>query len=460
MSTLAEGSGRAGESGRAGDSGSASASGRAGESGRARDYGEGGASGEAGWAHSELGDCLGAIANDDRELAALVSLSGLPNLGPATFRRLVVRGLPSELWADIAAGRGERILECDGRLRGSVAKNLAIWTSLACSIQAESELERHRVAEIGLLVYGAAEYPRQLLADPDPPVLLYRMGPAEVDARAAVAVVGTRKCSRYGRDVAVELGERLGSAGFTVVSGLARGIDACAHRGALESNLSSALAVVAGGLDVVYPRSNQQLWEQVAASGAILSEVPLGGVPLRWRFPARNRLIAALASTVVVVESASSGGSMYTVDEGLRRDKAIFAVPGSIRSPTSAGTNMLISDGAQMLISIEEFVTSEVSRHLTDQSRHLTDQFGSERRKRSALVEAPRSGEHGPAKIALPDEADCWLLACIGNEPTSLNTIVRDSGRDPSRVVLEVERQIAAGSIVRFGSMIERQYRL
>jgi DNA processing protein len=172
-----------------------------------------------------------------------------------------------------------------------------------------------------------------------------------------VAVVGTRRCTRYGREVAAELGEGLAAAGVAVVSGLALGIDAAAHVGALRGG-APPIAVVGCGLDVVYPRANRGLWQQVAATGVVLGEWPLGVAPVAWRFPARNRLIAALADVVVVVESHDRGGSLSTVAEAARRDRPVMAVPGPVRSPASAGANRLLADGCAPVCGLDDVLVA------------------------------------------------------------------------------------------------------
>ncbi len=174
------------------------------------------------------------------------------------------------------------------------------------------------------------------------------VGDPNLLARPAVAVVGTRSCTRYGHDVARTLGRDLAEAGVAVVSGLALGVDAAAHQGVLDaaSGAAGPVAVVGSGLDVVYPRGNRVLWERVGELGLLLSEAPLGARPEAWRFPARNRLIAALVRLVVVVESGERGGSMHTVDEAAARSVEVGAVPGPITSPASRGTNRLLADGA------------------------------------------------------------------------------------------------------------------
>jgi DNA processing protein len=181
--------------------------------------------------------------------------------------------------------------------------------------------------------------------DPVPPARLYARGDIDLLGSTAVAVVGTRQCTQYGISVTQEIVGYLAQSSVAVVSGLARGIDAAAHAGVIEAG-GTPIAVVGSGLDVIYPRANGPLWRAVERSGLVLSEYPPDTAPDRWRFPARNRIIAGLADVVVVVESHLSGGSLSTAAEAITRDRPVFAVPGPIRSPASAGTKMLNADGA------------------------------------------------------------------------------------------------------------------
>jgi DNA processing protein len=216
---------------------------------------------------------------------------------------------------------------------------------------------RHHLAGVGISGRGGAAFPAALGEDLDPPAVLFHRGDLDALGGPRVAVVGTRRCTRYGRDVAVELGEGLSAAGVAVVSGLALGIDAAAHVGARRA-ATPPIGVVGSGLDVVYPRANAALWADLAAHGVLLSEVPLGSPPVAWRFPARNRIIAALADVVVVVESHERGGSLSTVAEALRRDRPVLAVPGPIRSPASAGTNRLIAEGCAPVCGVDDVLVA------------------------------------------------------------------------------------------------------
>lgn len=240
-------------------------------------------------------------------------------------------------------------------------------------------------------------WPPQLVEDPSPPEMLYVTGDASVLDRPRVAIIGTRRCSAAGRQTARELGNELADAGVCVVSGLAYGIDAAAHTGALQG-AAPPVAVVGTGLDVLYPAQNAELWRSVAAKGAVLSEYPLGTPPERWRFPARNRIIAALADVVVVVESHAAGGSLHTVEAALERGRAVMAVPGSVRSPASAGTNALLAAG------------SPPARDATDVLVALGLDAEVWRRGRPSIPE-------------LPDGDAGRVLEAIGFEPSTLEQI-------------------------------------
>lgn len=219
-----------------------------------------------------------------------------------------------------------------------------------------------RAAHVEVTWIGHGAYPASLADDPEPPPILFHRGSLTALTGPRVAIVGARDCTRYGREVAHELGRDLSLRGVRIVSGLALGIDGAAHSGALAAAgagsgggrqagagavcaVGPPVAVVGSGLDVVYPRRHARLWQQVADAGVVLSEAPMGARPEPWRFPARNRIIAALADVVVVVESRHRGGSRHTVDAAAARDRTVMAVPGPVRSPQSELPNALLAEG-------------------------------------------------------------------------------------------------------------------
>jgi DNA processing protein len=214
--------------------------------------------------------------------------------------------------------------------------------------------ELERAARAGIAVVGMAsdDYPQCLREIFDPPLILYRRG-ATVAGKRGVAVVGSRRCTPYGRDHARALGAFLARAGVPVVSGLANGIDQWAHRGCLEAG-GHPVAVLGCGIDVVYPPGSAKLHDEVAARGTLVSEFPLGTHPSRHSFPRRNRLVSGLAEAVVIVEAAARSGSLITADHALQQERAVLALPGPIDHPTSRGTNELLRDGALPVLDYED----------------------------------------------------------------------------------------------------------
>jgi DNA processing protein len=219
--------------------------------------------------------------------------------------------------------------------------------------------ERQRLADGGFLVVCAhsPRYPPLLHDLPDPPAVLFGAGRADVLAllaeEPAVTVVGTRRASPYGTEVAYALGRGLGASGLSVVSGLALGIDATAHRGCLDGG-GPPVAVVAGGPDVVYPRRHRSLHERVREAGIVLAELPPGSAPYRWSFPARNRIMAGLARMTLVVEAADPSGSLITAEFAKDLGRCVAAVPGRVTSSTARGTNNLLKDGATPIVGTED----------------------------------------------------------------------------------------------------------
>jgi DNA processing protein len=349
----------------------------------------------------------------DARRAALAALSALPGIGPGRLRALLSGRAAPEAWDDLVAGgiRPDAVLAAACGRDDPVAL-LERWAGAARRVDLAAIAEQHRTAGVRILCPGDAEWPAALDADPDPPLVLFALGDASViGAGPTVAIVGTRTATRYGVEVARDLGHALAAAGVSIVSGLAAGIDGAGHRGALDASTAPPVGVVGSGLDVVYPRGHRQLWHQVAAAGTVVSESPLGTLPARWRFPARNRIIAALSLAVVVVESAASGGAMHTVEEAVRRDRPVLAVPGPVTSRASAGTNRLLAEGAIPACDADDI-----------------------------LVALGLGGAAGPTKPAEPEpEGDAALvLRALGWQPATLDQLVLRTG-----LALEVVARLA-----------------
>jgi DNA processing protein len=279
-------------------------------------------------------------------------------------------------------------------------------------------------------VLGSPAYPSALVGDVEPPAVIFHRGSAAAIAGARVAIVGTRRCSATGAGVAYELGHDLAAAGVAVVSGLASGIDGAAHRGALAAGGAPPIGVVGSGLDVVYPPGQTELWRAVATAGVLLSEAPLGARPERWRFPARNRIIAALADLVVVVESHRRGGSLHTVDEADRRGRDVFAVPGSVRNPAASGTNELLAEGRAPVCSVDDLLVA------------------------LGLAASRRDGPDD--RRPPPDPGDRPVLDAVGWQPSTLDQLVLRTGLELARLAPTLDRLCDAGWVARHGGWYER----
>ena len=273
------------------------------------------------------------------EAAAALTLRGLPGVGAARFRALVGRfgscraaleANPAD-FAEVAGGRG------------AAEKR----RSRAPTSRARDTVERCAASGITLLVYGSPGYPRSLGDLNAPPSVLFALGKTELLRNPCVAIVGSRRATAYGRRVARQLGARLAGQGRCVVSGMAMGIDAEAHRGALPGPTA---ALLGSGVDVVSPLRNERLYREIVEHGVVVSEYAPGVRAEPHHFPTRNRIIAALASDVVIVEASQRSGALITAGIALDLGREVHAVPGPIDRPTSEGTNRLIADGAGVIV--------------------------------------------------------------------------------------------------------------
>jgi DNA processing protein len=233
------------------------------------------------------------------------------------------------------------------------------WRTFERRFDERAYLERLAAGGHRFLARSATSFPPLLRAIHDPPAALFLRGEAEPEvlARPAVAIVGARACSGYGASVARRLGRELAAAGLVVVSGLARGIDAEAHRGALEAE-GTTVAVLGCGIDRDYPAAHAELARRVATAGLVVAEYAPGAEPAPWRFPARNRIVAGLCAATIVVEARERSGALITADLALEEGREVFAVPGEITSSLSAGTNALLKLGAAPLTSETDVLAS------------------------------------------------------------------------------------------------------
>ena len=277
------------------------------------------------------------------------ALAGLPGMTPVRLAKVLADLDPVRSWQALACGRHP----ADGQRR---------FMAAARDTDPRVVAERYERAGVAIHLPSSPGYPSALRHDPGAPAVLFSRGaPSVADGGPRVAIVGTRSATAYGLQVASELARDLASAGVVVVSGLALGIDGAAHAGALRARRGEPappVAVVGTGLDVVYPKSNASLWHEVEAHGVVFSEAPLGATPRPRAFPARNRIIAALSDAVVVAECQLGGGALYTAEAAARRSIPVCAVPGSVRSPASAGSNGLLVDGCTPVRDIDDVMTA------------------------------------------------------------------------------------------------------
>ena len=293
------------------------------------------------------------------------------------------------------------------------------------------------------IALGEAAYPENLRAIHAPPARLYVRGALAEDDALAVAIVGSRAATSYGVAVAERLAAELAARGVTVVSGLARGIDSAAHRGALRAG-GRTIAVLGSGVDVVYPPENRRLAKEIEASGAVVSQFEPGTPPLAGYFPARNRVIAGLSLGVVVVEAAEKSGSLITAGLAGELGREVMAVPGPLTSPTSVGAHRLIQDGAALIQDWED-VVGQLPLRWRDRVRapRATTAPAGDGRPGSLARGRHAAGQVGDTHD--PDTAS--LLRIIGEEPLGIDGIIERSGMAAGRasallVTLEVEGRI------------------
>ena len=279
------------------------------------------------------------------------------------------------------------------------------------------ELEGIRTHRVTLLTLADADYPQTLRWIVDPPAVLYVRGRFVSSHQLAVAVIGSRKPSAYGKMSAQLFSRTLAEHGYTVVSGMARGIDSLAHQGALQAG-GQTLAVLGSGINTIYPPENRRLYEQICAQGAVLSEFPLHTKPDRWNFPRRNRIISGLSLGTLVIEATARSGSLHTARHALDQGREVFAVPGRIHDPNSQGTNGLIKKGAKLVETIDD-ILDELPEAVRTSARHLRE------------AEAALEAEPAPADLN-PQEAQ--ILALLSTTEMHIDAI-SDTTQLPVHVV-------------------------
>jgi DNA processing protein len=365
-----------------------------------------------------------AVELSDFQRICWLRLIRADNVGPATFRSLINHFGSAEAALDA--------LPTLARRGGSTA------ISVPSAAQAEAEIERTLAHGARLVAISEPLYPaylRQIAAPP--PLVTIRGGSPELFGRPTAAIVGSRNASLIGHKMAERIGRGLGEAGFVVVSGLARGIDGAAHRAALGTG---TVAVIAGGIDHVYPEEHGPLMEEIVGKGgAILTEMPFGWNPRAKDFPRRNRIVSGISLGVVVVEAAARSGTLHTARYALDQGREVFAVPGSPMDPRAEGTNRLIRDGATLTRSAEDVIT--VLRPMLE---HDAPSF-------FELRERDQDDAH-PDSIG--SESRASVIGALGPAPVAIDDIILHTRLAPSVVSVILLELDLAGRIERHGSQL------
>lgn len=366
---------------------------------------------------------------DDSTLLDLVRLNLVSGLGPRNLNLLL------ETFGDprsILRATGDQLL----RIPGIGPKTSAAITKAKNSDEPESELEACRQKQITLLSRLDDAYPKSLREICDPPILLYTRGELQPADTLAVAIVGSRRCTHYGRQQAERIAGGLARAGVTVISGMARGIDASAHRGALDAG-GRTIAVCAPGLNYIYPPEHKDLANEITSSGAIVTESPLNRGPVPGLFPQRNRIISGMSLGVIIVEAARTSGALHTARHAMEQGRDVFAVPGRIDQRESEGCHDLIRDGAQLIRGVDDVLES------LGPLAHPVQTSSSE------VV-------HSPRELSLTDQ-ERLILNLVTKDPQLVDAIIDAADIEPSRVMatltmLEMKRliqRLPGNSVVR-----------
>lgn len=370
--------------------------------------------------------------SEQSALAAWLAIHRTPGVGPVTFQKLLAEiDSPQQILAN-----PQQLKTIDSPIRQALQK--PDWQTVEADLQWLQQPDRQ------ILTLHDATYPALLREIPDPPPLLYLQGNPELLNSWQLAVVGSRNPSASGRQTAEDFARYLAGGGLTVTSGLATGIDAAAHQGALKAH-GPTIAVVGTGLDRVYPAKHRQLAHQIASNGLLVSEFPLGTPPKAENFPRRNRIISGLSLGTLIVEAALKSGSLITARMAMEQGREVFAIPGSIHNPLSRGCHQLIREGAK----------------LVETAEHIVEELGALAGIRlSADRPTPTSNDPDPPDGDLPDGEYQILFEHLGFDPIHIDQLVADSGLTADAVssmllLLELQGQVASmpgGRYVRTGS--------
>lgn len=344
-----------------------------------------------------------------------LELLAVKGLGPITYSRLINRfGTPQAIRASNMSA-----LVSEGELSPSLAKALQQRLSSDAQEHIAKELEAVEAGRFSILTLGDSRYPPRLKTISDPPPVLWCTGRLEARDHHALGIIGSRKGSQTGRTFTRQLSGDLAALGFTIVSGLARGIDAAAHEGALASS-GRTLAVLGCGIDRLYPPEHDLLRQRIEKQGAVLSEFPMGTLPHSYHFPQRNRIISGLSLGVIVTEATSRSGSLITARLALEQNREVFAVPGNVANALTRGPHRLIKEGAKLVENPFDIVEEILPM--------LEPSFRDQLEKQPAAVQASPS----VPSLGLEEQR---LFDSISREPISLDDLISVGSYAPSEVM-------------------------
>ena len=353
------------------------------------------------------------------DLKYWVAFKRVPSIGRARFQKLLSHfGSMSEAWRASSDALSKAGLE---------PKSVRAISTARSKVDPDAEIERLQDSGVAAYTWEDEEYPPLLKEIYDLPPVLFVKGKLLAEDQRGVAVVGTRRATAYGREVTSRLTNDLASSGVTVVSGLARGIDAIAHKTALDSG-GRTIAVLANGLDSIYPPEHKALASQIVENGALVSEHSLGTRPDPSHFPRRNRIMSGMTLGTLVVEAPASSGAIWTVRHALEQNREVFCVPGSIFSPASLGTNLLIQEGAKLVLDYRDILEELNIAGINEQ--------------------IPMPSLAGPA-----DETEKVLLKHITYDPVHIDEVGRQTGLPITTVSSTLAMMELRGLVKQTGGM-------
>ena len=343
--------------------------------------------------------------NNRKKIFFWLALSRVPGVGNVIYKRLIEKFHDPE---NVFHSDPHELKKVEG-IRPTTIK--VITKNFRGNDWVNKELDQIEKQGITILTLNDELYPHILKTIYDPPPILYVKGEIQQKDSLSLAIVGSRSASTYGKDIAQRLAQSLTRRGFTIVSGLARGIDTAAHKGALKAG-GRTLAVFGSGIDVIYPRENKSLAEKIIKNGAVISEFPFGTPPEAAHFPSRNRIISGLSLGTVIIEASFRSGSLITARLALEQGREVFAVPGNIDSPWSKGTNRLIKEGAKLIMNPEDIIEEVLPQY----------------------EEPGRLGNRNTLDLKKLTPESKKILGLMEANPIHIDTLIRESDLSTSQV--------------------------